>query len=154
MDGQNSTGEIYFVLLGLSQYLWAQTVFFCLLLLSYVITLFGNCLILLLICCDPRLHMPMYFFLSNVSFLDVGYTTSSVPQILINCLVTVPAILLGQCLAQMAVGSIWVSWSVSCWPPWPMIAVWPSWTPCATPCVWGPGFAACWPGPRGQRRSC
>lgn len=75
VDGQNST-EVSFVLLGLSQYPRAQTAFFCLLLLSYTITLLGNGLILLLICSDRRLHTPMYFFLSNLSFLDVGYTTA------------------------------------------------------------------------------
>ncbi|XP_058386776.1 olfactory receptor 13H1-like [Diceros bicornis minor] len=104
MDSQNGTEEIYFILLGLSQYPWAQTIFFCLLLVSYVITLFGNSLILLLIYYDPRLHMPMYFFLSNLSFLDMCYTTSSVPQMLINCLVTIPVISLRQCVAQMATG--------------------------------------------------
>ncbi|XP_034506251.1 olfactory receptor 13H1 [Ailuropoda melanoleuca] len=70
VDGQNST-EVSFVLLGLSQYPRAQTAFFCLLLLSYTITLLGNGLILLLICSDRRLHTPMYFFLSNLSFLDM-----------------------------------------------------------------------------------
>ncbi|XP_045630204.1 olfactory receptor 13H1-like [Ursus americanus] len=103
VDGQNST-EISFVLLGLSQYPRAQTAFFCLLLLSYTITLLGNGLILLLICYDRRLHTPMYFFLSNLSFLDVCYTTASVPQVLVNCLVSVPVVSLGQCLAQMVVG--------------------------------------------------
>lgn len=104
MDSRNSTQEIYFVLLGLSRYPRAQTTFCCLLLLSYIVTLLGNSLILLLIRSDPRLHTPMYFFLSNLSFLDVCYTTSSVPQVLINCLVATPVISLGQCMAQMAVG--------------------------------------------------
>ncbi|KAJ8795495.1 hypothetical protein J1605_002807 [Eschrichtius robustus] len=53
---------------------------------------------------DPRLSTPMYFFLSKLSFLDMCYTTSSVPQMLVNCLATIPIILLGQCLAQMAAG--------------------------------------------------
>ncbi|XP_039100029.1 olfactory receptor 13H1-like [Hyaena hyaena] len=104
MDRKNSTQEIYFVLLGLSEYPRAQAIFCCLLLLSYIVTLLGNSLILLLIRYDPRLHTPMYFFLSNLSFLDVCYTTSSVPQVLINCLVATPVISLGQCVAQMAVG--------------------------------------------------
>ncbi|KAM6223188.1 olfactory receptor 13H1-like [Rhynchocyon petersi] len=104
MDIRNSTDGIYFILLGLSQYPRAQTVFFCLLLMSYLVILFGNGLILILICYDSRLHTPMYFFLSNLSFLDLCYTSSNVPQILINCLVNVPIISLGQCLAQMVVG--------------------------------------------------
>ena len=48
MDIQNSTKKIYFILLGLSQYPRVQTMFFCLLLMSYVVTLLGNSLILLL----------------------------------------------------------------------------------------------------------
>ncbi|XP_046537588.1 olfactory receptor 13H1-like [Equus quagga] len=104
MDSQNSTEEVYFLLLGFSQYPWAQTIFFCLLLMSYIITLFGNSLILLLIYCDTRLHTPMYFFLSNLSFLDMCYTTCSVPQMLINCLATIPVISLGHCWVQMATG--------------------------------------------------
>ncbi|KAM9226007.1 olfactory receptor 13H1-like [Dugong dugon] len=104
MKIQNSTDGIYFILLGLSQYPQAQTTFFCLLLMSYLVTLFGNNLILLLIYYDSWLHTPMYFFLSNLSFLDVCYTSSSVPQILINCLVNMPVISLEQCLAQMVAG--------------------------------------------------
>ncbi|XP_058386416.1 olfactory receptor 13H1-like [Diceros bicornis minor] len=104
MDSQNGTEGITFILLGLSQYPRAQTINFRLLLMSYVITVFGNSLILLLVYYDPWLHMPMYFFLSNLSFLDMCYTTSSVPQMLINCLVTISVISLGQCFAQMAVG--------------------------------------------------
>lgn len=44
---------------------------------------------------DPRLQTPVYFFLFNLPFLDVCYTISSMPQILINCLVTIHIILLG-----------------------------------------------------------
>lgn len=95
MDGQNSMEKVYFILLGLSQHPWAQIIFFCLLLMSYVVTLLGISLILLLIYHDLRLQTPMYFFLSKMSFLDMCYTTSSVLQILINCLVTTPVISLG-----------------------------------------------------------
>ncbi|KAM5207506.1 olfactory receptor 13H1-like [Hipposideros larvatus] len=104
MNRQNSSEEVYFILLGFSRYPRAQTTFFFLLLMSYIITLLGNSLILFLICPYSRLHTPMYFFLGNLSFLDMCYTTSSVPQILVNCLVTSPIISLGQCVAQMAMG--------------------------------------------------
>uniref|UniRef100_A0A5F8H486 Olfactory receptor n=1 Tax=Monodelphis domestica TaxID=13616 RepID=A0A5F8H486_MONDO len=104
MDGRNDTAVTYFILLGLSEYPRAQAIFFCLLLVSYLTTVLGNSLILFLIHYDSRLHTPMYFFLSNLSFLDICYTSSSLPQVLVNCLVRIPAISLGQCLAQMCAG--------------------------------------------------
>ena len=82
------------------------------------------------------------------------YTTSSVPQMLVNCLATIPIILLGQGLAQMAAGQYLGVVSVSCWLPWPMIAVWPLVTPCTTQYAWGPDFVACWLGPHGLQASC
>ncbi|XP_072463822.1 olfactory receptor 13H1-like [Notamacropus eugenii] len=104
MDGRNNTAVTYFILIGLSKHPRAQTVFFCLLLMSYLVTLLGNILILLLIHYDSWLHTPMYFFLSNLSFLDICYTSASVPQMIINCVVRIPIISLGQCLAQMCAG--------------------------------------------------
>ncbi|XP_044522433.1 olfactory receptor 13H1-like [Gracilinanus agilis] len=104
MDGKNNTPETYFILVGLSEYPKAQAIFFCLLLVSYLVILLGNSLILFLIHYDARLHTPMYFFLSNLSFLDICYTSVTVPQMIINCLVTIPIISLGQCLAQMCAG--------------------------------------------------
>ncbi|XP_043849890.1 olfactory receptor 13H1-like [Dromiciops gliroides] len=101
MDGRNTTAVTYFILIGLSEYPRAQVIFLCLLLVSYLVTLLGNVLILFLIHYDSRLQTPMYFFLSNLSFLDICYTSASVPQMIINCLVRIPIISLGQCLAQM-----------------------------------------------------
>ncbi|XP_036598668.1 olfactory receptor 13H1-like [Trichosurus vulpecula] len=103
MDRRNSTAVTYFILVGLSEYPRAQVIFFCLLLVSYLVTLLGNSLILLLIHYDPQLHTPMYFFLSNLSFLDICFTSSIVPQMLINCMVRIPIISLSECLAQMCV---------------------------------------------------
>ncbi|XP_074048869.1 olfactory receptor 13H1-like [Macrotis lagotis] len=104
MDGRNDTAVTYFILIGLSEYPRVQVIFFCLLLVSYLVTLLGNTLILFLIHYDSHLHTPMYFFLSNLSFLDICYTSASVPQMIINCLVRIPIISLGQCLAQMCAG--------------------------------------------------
>ncbi|MBZ3882388.1 Olfactory receptor 2J3 [Sciurus carolinensis] len=47
-------------------------------------TLTGNLFIIILSHLDSHLHTPMYFFLSNLSFLDLFYTTSSIPQLLVN----------------------------------------------------------------------
>ncbi|XP_044522664.1 olfactory receptor 13H1-like [Gracilinanus agilis] len=103
MDRRNGTDVTYFILVGLSEYPRAQLILFCILLVAYIVTLLGNSLILFLIHYDPQLHTPMYFFLSNLSFLDICYTSSTVPQMLINCLVRTPIISLMECFAQMCI---------------------------------------------------
>ncbi|XP_074048879.1 olfactory receptor 13H1-like [Macrotis lagotis] len=103
MDGRNSTAVTYFILVGLSEHPRAQIIFFCMILVSYLVILLGNSLILFLIHYDSRLHTPMYFFLSNLSFLDICYTSSIAPQMIINCLARIPTISLGECLAQMCI---------------------------------------------------
>ncbi|XP_074048877.1 olfactory receptor 13H1-like [Macrotis lagotis] len=103
MGERNNTDVTYFILVGLSEHPRAQVIFFCLLLVSYLIILLGNSLILFLVQYDSRLHTPMYFFLSNLSFLDICFTSSSIPQMIINCLVRMPAISVGQCMAQMCI---------------------------------------------------
>ncbi|KAM5233273.1 olfactory receptor 7G3-like [Hipposideros larvatus] len=50
----------------------------------YLITVLGNLLIIVLISSDPHLHTPMYFFLSNLSFVDICFTTTTIPKILVN----------------------------------------------------------------------
>ena len=69
--------------------------------ISYLLTLVGNTLIILLSMLDPRLHSPMYFFLSNLSFLDMCYTTSIVPQFLVNLSGADKSISFGGCVVQM-----------------------------------------------------
>ncbi|XP_043846776.1 olfactory receptor 13H1-like [Dromiciops gliroides] len=103
MDRRNHTDVNYFILVGLSEYPRVQIFFFCVLLVSYLVTVLGNSLILFLIHYDPQLHTPMYFFLSILSFLDICFTSSIVPQMLINCLLSIPIISLSKCLAQMCV---------------------------------------------------
>ncbi|KAG8510739.1 Olfactory receptor 2H2 [Galemys pyrenaicus] len=52
--------------------------------ITYIVTLIGNTAIILISHLNPKLHTPMYFFLSNLSFLDLCFTTSIVPQMLWN----------------------------------------------------------------------
>lgn len=51
---------------------------------SYMITLVGNTTIILLFHLDPHLHTPMYFFLTNLSILDLCFYTSCIPQMLVH----------------------------------------------------------------------
>nr|AAI19415.1 Olfactory receptor 91 [Mus musculus]AAL61283.1 olfactory receptor MOR256-20 [Mus musculus]AAQ77016.1 olfactory receptor 91 [Mus musculus] len=80
----NQSSPVGFLLLGFSEHPQLEKVLFVIVLCSYLLTLLGNTLILLLSTLDPRLHSPMYFFLSNLSFLDLCFTTTCVPQMLFN----------------------------------------------------------------------
>ncbi|MBZ3876504.1 Olfactory receptor 2H2 [Sciurus carolinensis] len=80
----NQSSPVGFLLLGFSEHPGLERVLFVVVLTSYLLTLVGNTLIILLSVLDPRLHSPMYFFLSNLSFLDLCFTTSFIPQMLVN----------------------------------------------------------------------
>uniref|UniRef100_A0A8C4YLR5 Olfactory receptor n=1 Tax=Gopherus evgoodei TaxID=1825980 RepID=A0A8C4YLR5_9SAUR len=63
-----------------------QHLFFSVFLVTYIVTLAGNLLIIVLTLADPALHTPMYFFLRNLSFLEMCYTSVNVPKKLRNLL--------------------------------------------------------------------
>lgn len=67
----------------------------------YSITLLGNGLIIILTLLDSALHTPMYFFLRNLSFLEICYTTVTLPKMLANCASEVKSISFAGCAAQM-----------------------------------------------------
>ncbi|XP_077180499.1 olfactory receptor 13H1-like [Paroedura picta] len=90
-----------FILLGLSDHPVAQAIFFWIILIFYLINLLGNGLMVLLIITDSHLHTPMYFFLSNLSFLDICYTSSSLPQALLTCSTERTTISFMGCMAQI-----------------------------------------------------
>ncbi|XP_077774468.1 olfactory receptor 10A7-like [Podarcis muralis] len=83
---QNSTAPAKFILLGLSDDPNLQSTLFSAFLVLYIITLAGNLLIILLTLADPALHTPMYFFLRNLSFLEICYTSVNIPKMLSNLL--------------------------------------------------------------------
>uniref|UniRef100_A0A4X1VED8 Olfactory receptor n=1 Tax=Sus scrofa TaxID=9823 RepID=A0A4X1VED8_PIG len=80
----NHSSPAGFLLLGFSEHPELERILFAVVFTSYLLTLAGNTLIILLSALDPRLHSPMYFFLSNLSFLDLCFTTSCVPQMLVH----------------------------------------------------------------------
>ncbi|ERE83299.1 olfactory receptor 13A1-like protein [Cricetulus griseus] len=55
---------------------------FIFILFMFLASLTGNTLIALAICTSPALHTPMYFFLANLSLLEIGYTCSVIPKML------------------------------------------------------------------------
>ena len=101
MEQKNGSSFTGFILLGFSDRPQLELVLFVVLLIFYVFTLLGNTTIIALSYLDPRLHTPMYFFLSNLSFLDMCYTTSIVPQFLFNLSGADKSISFGGCVVQM-----------------------------------------------------
>lgn len=83
MEGHNISSE-GFILVGFSDRPRLELVLFVVVLTFYLLTLLGNAAIISLSALDPRLHTPMYFFLANLSFLDMCFTTGSIPQMLYN----------------------------------------------------------------------
>ncbi|KAM6451810.1 olfactory receptor 10C1-like [Liasis olivaceus] len=98
-DNQSCLTEI--VLLGFSDFQSVQELLFCLVLIFYFMALMGNSLILVLIFLSPALHTPMYFFLWNLSFLEIGYTMTISPKMLVNFLLEKQPISFWGCGCQM-----------------------------------------------------
>ncbi|XP_007516328.2 olfactory receptor 8S1-like [Erinaceus europaeus] len=90
-----------FFLLGLSADPRFQALLFVLFLMIYLLTLLGNLLLLLLIRMDARLHIPMYFFLGQLSFLDLCHSSVTVPKLLETLLSEKKAISVEGCLTQV-----------------------------------------------------
>ncbi|XP_032018532.1 olfactory receptor 13C7 [Hylobates moloch] len=102
MVSANQTASLTeFVLLGLSAHPKLEKTFFVLILLMYLVILLGNGVLILVTVSNSHLHMPMYFFLGNLSFLDICYTTSSVPLILDSFLTPRKTISFSACAVQM-----------------------------------------------------
>ncbi|CAD7685456.1 unnamed protein product [Nyctereutes procyonoides] len=101
MDPRNDTGISEFYLLGFSEELELQPLIFGLFLSMYLITVFGNLLIILAVSSDPHLHTPMYFFLTNLSFVDICFTSTTVPKMLQNIQTQSKVITYARCLTQM-----------------------------------------------------
>ncbi|XP_008844183.1 olfactory receptor 1361-like [Nannospalax galili] len=101
MRGMNRSLVSEFLLLGLSRQPQQQQPLFLLFLIMYLATVLGNLLIILAIGTDSRLHTPMYFFLCNLSFVDVCFSSTTVPKVLVNHIFRSQAISFSGCLTQM-----------------------------------------------------
>ncbi|KAM3821117.1 olfactory receptor 12D2-like [Vipera latastei] len=98
---ENKTNVNEFILMGLTNIPELQTFFFFLFLLLYFASLLGNTIILVITLSEPRLHTPMYFFLVNLSCLDICYSTVTVPKMLIGFLMGYWRISFIGCLTQL-----------------------------------------------------
>ena len=101
MRDENQSSVLDFFLLGVSSHQEQEDFFFVLFLFIYPITLIGNLLIILAIHSDIRLHNPMYFLLANLSFVDIFFSSVTIPKALANHLLGSKAISFGGCLTQM-----------------------------------------------------
>ncbi|KAM7140687.1 olfactory receptor 1M1 [Molossus nigricans] len=101
MEQRNTTSISEFILLGLSEKPEMETLLFALFLCMYVVTVVGNLLIILVISSDSHLHTPMYFFLANLSLVDFGLATNTVPKMLVNIQTKSKFISYPCCLTQM-----------------------------------------------------
>ncbi|XP_066428625.1 olfactory receptor 5AR1-like [Eleutherodactylus coqui] len=101
MENSNQTVPFRFFLLGLSTVPHLQILGFLLLLVVYIISLLGNGLLLITVRISPTLHTPMYFFLCNLSIIDIFVSTTVVPVILKNTLSTDKSISVTGCALQM-----------------------------------------------------
>ncbi|XP_014940013.1 olfactory receptor 7A17-like [Acinonyx jubatus] len=101
MEPGNDSQVSEFFLLGLSKEPELQLLTFVLFLSMYLITVFGNLLILLAVSSDSHLHTPMYFFLANLSFVDICFTSTTVPKMLWNIQTQSKVITYAGCITQM-----------------------------------------------------
>ncbi|XP_009993344.1 PREDICTED: olfactory receptor 2D3-like [Chaetura pelagica] len=101
MGSKNQSVVTEFIIEGLSSQPRTQTVLSIVFLVFYLLTLAGNILVITVIRVDCQLQSPMYFFLANLSFLDICYISSNVSQMLVNLLTKKRTISFSGCAAQM-----------------------------------------------------
>uniref|UniRef100_H0XQE3 Olfactory receptor n=1 Tax=Otolemur garnettii TaxID=30611 RepID=H0XQE3_OTOGA len=80
----NKSFPVGFILFGFSEWPQLERVLFWIIAVCYTMIILSNSTIILLCCIDPRLYTPMYFFLSNLSILELCFTTATMPQMLLN----------------------------------------------------------------------
>ncbi|XP_055990457.1 olfactory receptor 8I2-like [Sorex fumeus] len=108
MAKNNFTQVTFFVLSGFPNYPEIQVSLFLIFLFIYLFTVLGNLALILLITVDSQLHTPMYFFLSNLAFIDIFYSSTITPKALVNFQSIQKTISFVGCFAQMYFFGSWV----------------------------------------------
>ncbi|XP_060118773.1 olfactory receptor 5AP2-like [Heteronotia binoei] len=101
MQEVNWTQVSEFILLGFSDRLEVQISLFLIFLLIYLLTLIGNLSMIVLIQTDSLRHSPMYFFLTNLSFVDLCFSSSITPRFLYDLFMGRKVISYNACATQM-----------------------------------------------------
>ncbi|XP_074021322.1 olfactory receptor 14C36-like [Numenius arquata] len=104
----NSSSITVFLLLAFADTRELQLLHFWLFLGIYLAALLGNGLIITAIACDHRLHTPMYFFLLNLSVLDLGSISTTLPKAMANSLWDTRTISYWGCAAQLFLFSFFI----------------------------------------------
>uniref|UniRef100_A0A8C3YHL1 Olfactory receptor n=1 Tax=Catagonus wagneri TaxID=51154 RepID=A0A8C3YHL1_9CETA len=97
----NETTVTEFILKGFSDMPELKVISTTFILFIYLFALLGNISIIAAMTRDSHLHSPMYFFLKNLSFLDVCYTTAIIPKAIINSFMGSQVISFWECVAQL-----------------------------------------------------
>uniref|UniRef100_A0A8I5ZM22 Olfactory receptor n=1 Tax=Rattus norvegicus TaxID=10116 RepID=A0A8I5ZM22_RAT len=105
---ENETSAVTFILVGFSEYPHLQVPLFLLFLTIYTVTVLGNLGMIALIRISHKLHTPMYFFLSHLSFVDFCYSTVVTPKLLENLIVEDRRISFTGCVMQFFFACIFV----------------------------------------------
>ncbi|XP_070810588.1 olfactory receptor 6X1-like [Pituophis catenifer annectens] len=101
MNLTNCTRAVEFILVGLPPVGQMEGVMHAGIFLLYLLCLMGNGLIIVMVILDRHLQKPMYFFLSNLSCIDIGHTTAFIPKLLVNYLSTNNSICFYCCITQL-----------------------------------------------------
>ncbi|XP_014645893.1 PREDICTED: olfactory receptor 7G2-like, partial [Ceratotherium simum simum] len=99
-EPRNQTVVLGFLLMEVTEDPELQSLIFILFLFMYLVTILGNLLIILAVISDSSLHIPMYFFLSNLSLCDICLNTTTIPKILLNIQAQTQSITYIGCLTQ------------------------------------------------------
>ncbi|XP_045659606.1 olfactory receptor 7A17-like, partial [Ursus americanus] len=110
MEPGNDTEISEFLLLGLSEKPELQPLIFGLFLSMYLITVFGNLLLILAVSSDSHLHTRMYFFLANLSFANICFTSTTVPNMLQDIHTQSKVITYEGCITQIYFYLLFASW--------------------------------------------
>ncbi|XP_054443143.1 olfactory receptor 4C12-like [Pteronotus mesoamericanus] len=98
---ENKRNVTEFILMGLTQNPHMQKVVFLIFLILYLVTLSGNLLIVVTITTSRALNSPMYFFLAHLSWIDIVYSSSSAPKMILDSLLGKKVISFSGCMAQV-----------------------------------------------------
>ncbi|XP_036600878.1 olfactory receptor 147-like [Trichosurus vulpecula] len=101
MSLENASSVTEFILAGLTDQPELQLLLFLLFMGTYVITIVGNLGLIILIRMNSQLHTPMYYFLFNLSFIDLCYSSVFTPKMLMNFVLTKNTISYSGCMAQL-----------------------------------------------------
>nr|XP_010984869.2 olfactory receptor 151-like [Camelus dromedarius] len=101
MAAENHSAVTEFILGGLTNRPELQLPLFLLFLGIYSVTMIGNLGVITLICLNAQLHTPMYFFLSNLSFVDLCYSSVITPKMLVNFVSEKNTISYAGCMSQL-----------------------------------------------------